>query len=42
MTRPVPALLGYQAWAGLADSVGDGHARIPPWRERLAAAAPGP
>ena len=21
----------YQAWAGLADSVRDGHARIPPW-----------
>ena len=27
----------YQAWAGLADSVRDGHARIPPWRQRLAA-----
>ena len=27
----------YQAWAGLAASLGDGHARIPPWRERLAA-----
>lgn len=27
----------YQAWAGLPDSVRDGHARIPPWRERLAA-----
>jgi O-methyltransferase domain/Dimerisation domain len=27
----------YQAWAGLPDSVGDGHARIPPWRQRLAA-----
>jgi SAM-dependent methyltransferase len=27
----------YRAWAGLPDSVRDGHARIPPWRERLAA-----
>ena len=27
----------YQAWAGLPESVGDGHARIPPWRDRLAA-----
>jgi hypothetical protein len=27
----------YQAWAGLPDSVRDGHARIPPWRQRLAA-----
>ena len=27
----------YQAWAGLADSVRDGHARIPPWRQRQAA-----
>jgi SAM-dependent methyltransferase len=27
----------YQAWAGLPDSVRDGHARIAPWRERLAA-----
>jgi SAM-dependent methyltransferase len=27
----------YQAWAGLPDSVRDGHARIPPWRDRLAA-----
>ena len=27
----------YRAWAGLPESVGDGHARIPPWRERLAA-----
>jgi SAM-dependent methyltransferase len=26
----------YQAWAGLDASVRDGHARIPPWRERLA------
>jgi SAM-dependent methyltransferase len=26
----------YQAWAGLPDSVRDGHARIPPWRDRLA------
>ena len=26
----------YQAWAGLPESVRDGHARIPPWRERLA------
>jgi hypothetical protein len=27
----------YQAWAGLPDSLADGHARIPPWRDRLAA-----
>jgi O-methyltransferase domain len=27
----------YQAWAGLPDSVRDGRARIPPWRDRLAA-----
>ena len=27
----------YQAWAGLPESIRDGHARIPPWRERLAA-----
>lgn len=27
----------YQAWAGLPDSVRDGHARIAPWRDRLAA-----
>jgi hypothetical protein len=27
----------YKAWAGLPESVGDGHARIPPWRDRLAA-----
>jgi hypothetical protein len=27
----------YQAWAGLPDSVRDGRARIPPWRQRLAA-----
>ena len=27
----------YQAWAGLPESVGDGHARIAPWRDRLAA-----
>jgi hypothetical protein len=27
----------YQAWAGLPGSVRDGHARIPPWRHRLAA-----
>jgi O-methyltransferase domain len=27
----------YQAWAGLPGSVRDGHARIPPWRDRLAA-----
>jgi SAM-dependent methyltransferase len=27
----------YQAWAGLPESVRDGHARIPPWRDRLAA-----
>jgi hypothetical protein len=26
----------YQAWAGLPESVHDGHARIPPWSERLA------
>jgi len=26
----------YRAWAGLAESVSDGHARIAPWRERLA------
>jgi SAM-dependent methyltransferase len=25
----------YQAWAGLPGSVADGHARIPPWRDRL-------
>jgi hypothetical protein len=27
----------YQAWAGLPESLGDGHARIAPWRDRLAA-----
>jgi SAM-dependent methyltransferase len=27
----------YRAWAGLPDSVRDGHARIPSWRRRLAA-----
>ena len=27
----------YQAWAGLPGSLADGHARIPPWRDRLAA-----
>ncbi len=27
----------YQAWAGLPESIREGHARIPPWRERLAA-----
>jgi SAM-dependent methyltransferase len=27
----------YQAWAGLSESVRDGHARIPPWPDRLAA-----
>jgi O-methyltransferase domain/Dimerisation domain len=27
----------YQAWAGLPDSVRDGHARIAPWRDRLGA-----
>jgi Dimerisation domain/O-methyltransferase domain len=27
----------YQAWAGLPESIRDGHARIRPWRERLAA-----
>jgi hypothetical protein len=26
----------YRAWAGLPDSVRDGHARVLPWRERLA------
>ena len=26
----------YQAWAGLPESVRDGHARIPPWPKRLA------
>ena len=26
----------YQAWAGLPESVRDGHARIAPWRDRLA------
>jgi hypothetical protein len=31
----------YQAWAGLPESLGDGHARIAPWRDRLAA-DPGP
>ncbi len=25
----------YRAWTGLPDTVRDGHARIPPWRERL-------
>lgn len=25
----------YRAWAGLPETVRDGHARIPPWRERL-------
>jgi hypothetical protein len=29
----------YRAWVGLPDSVRNGHARIPPWRERLAADA---
>jgi hypothetical protein len=27
----------HRAWAGLPDSVRGGHARVPPWRERLAA-----
>lgn len=26
----------YRTWAGLPDTIRDGHARIPPWRERLA------